>query len=127
MPPLGRHKANAQIGRVEHSLGSGFIIDPAGYIVTNRHVVADGYTVTVTLDDDRVLPARVLATNLYPDLALLKVDAGAPLPTVQFGDSNALRLGETVIAIGNPLGLSGSISLGVVRCAEPQHAIYSDR
>lgn len=107
-------QANAQICRVEHSLGSGFIIDPAGYIVTNRHVVADGYAVTVTLDDDRVLPARVLATNLYPDLALLKVDAGAPLPTVRFGDSNALRLGETVIAIGNPLGLSGSISVGVV-------------
>ena len=106
--------ASAQIGRTQHSLGSGFIIDPAGYIATNRHVVADGYTVTVTLDDDRQFPAKVLATNLYPDLALLKIEAGAPLPTVRFGDSNALRLGETVIAIGNPLGLSGSISVGVV-------------
>jgi len=107
-------QASAQIGRARHSLGSGFIIDPAGYIVTNRHVIADGYTVTVTLDDNRELPAKVLATNLYPDLALLKVEAGAPLPIVRFGDSNALRLGETVIAIGNPLGLSGSISVGVV-------------
>jgi serine protease Do len=107
-------EAAALIGRAKHSLGSGFIIDPAGYIVTNRHVVADGYSVTVTLDDDRQFSAQVLATNLYPDLALLKVEAGAPLPTVRFGDSNALRLGETVIAIGNPLGLSGSISVGVV-------------
>ena len=110
----GAGESGAQTGRATHSLGSGFIIDPAGYIVTNRHVVADGYAVTVTLDDDRQFPAQVLATNLYPDLALLKIAAGAPLPTVHFGDSNTLRLGETVIAIGNPLGLSGSISVGVV-------------
>ncbi len=107
-------EASALIGRARHSLGSGFIIDPDGYIVTYRHVVANGYSVSVTLDDNRVLPARVLATNLYPDLALLKIEAGVPLPVVHFGDSNALRLGETVIAIGNPLGLSGSISVGVV-------------
>jgi serine protease Do len=107
-------EAGTAIGRAQHSLGSGFIIDPDGTIVTNRHVVADGYSVTVTLDDDRQFPARVLATNLYPDLAVLKIEAGAPLPTVHFGDSSALRLGETVVAIGNPLGLSGSISVGVV-------------
>ncbi len=104
----------AQIGQMQHKLGSGFIIDRAGYIVTNRHVVAGGCAVRVTLGDNRVLPASVLATNLYPDLALLKVDAGGPLPTVRLGDSSALRLGETVIAIGNPLGLSSSISVGVV-------------
>ena len=84
--------ASAQIGRTQHRLGSGFIIDPAGYIATNRHVVADGYTVTVTLDDDRQFPAKVLATNLYPDLALLKIEARAPLPTV--GLATATRSGS---------------------------------
>ncbi len=106
--------SSTQKGRATHSLGSGFIVDPDGYILTNRHVVADFYTVTVTTNDDRQFAATVLATNRFPDLALLKIDAGAPLPAVHFGDSNALRLGETVIAIGNPLGLSGSISVGVV-------------
>ncbi len=112
--PATGPQASATKNRPRHSLGSGFIIDPDGYIVTNRHVVAGGISVTVTLSDDRQLPARVLATNRYPDLALLKVDAGGKLPTVRFGDSSALRLGETVFAIGNPLGLSGSISVGVV-------------
>jgi serine protease Do len=110
----GTTEVSDEKSRPKHSLGSGFIIDPDGTIVTNRHVVAGGYSVSVTLEDDRQFPARVLATNLYPDLALLKIEASAPLPTVHFGDSNALRLGETVIAIGNPLGLSGSISVGVV-------------
>lgn len=95
-------------------LGSGFIIDADGYIVTNRHVVAGGYSITVVLNDERAYKARVLATNERPDLALLKIEAGHTLPTVAFGDSDALRVGEPVVAIGNPLGLSSSVSVGVV-------------
>ena len=82
--------------------------------MTNRHVVAGGFKVMVTLHDERQYPATVLATNAIPDLALLKIEAPGPLPTVEWGDSDALRLGETVIAIGNPLGLSTSITVGVV-------------
>jgi serine protease Do len=95
-------------------LGSGFIIDPDGSIVTNRHVIADAYRITVTLDDGTSYPARLLGTNALPDLALLKIDASHPLPAVSFGDSNALRIGDTVVVIGNPLGLASSISVGVV-------------
>jgi serine protease Do len=104
----------AETEKEKHSLGSGFIIDPDGYIVTNRHVVIDAVQVTVMFDDNTTLPAQVVSLNARPDLALLKVNAGHPLPTVRFGDSDALKVGETVIAAGNPLGLSNSISVGVV-------------
>ncbi len=95
-------------------LGSGFIIGADGMIVTNRHVVAGGYRVTVTLEDGTSYPAHLIGTNALPDLALLKINANRSLPTVSFGDSNALRIGDTVIVIGNPEGLSNSISVGVV-------------
>jgi serine protease Do len=94
--------------------GSGFIIDPAGYIVTNRHVIADAYSVSAVLADGSSYQADVLSTNARPDLALLKISAGRPLPTVKFGDSDALRIGQPVVAIGNPLGLSSSVSFGIV-------------
>ncbi len=95
-------------------LGSGFIIGADGMIVTNRHVVAGGYRVTVTLGDGTSYPAHLIGTNALPDLALLKINANRSLPTVSFGDSNDLRIGDTVIVIGNPEGLSNSISVGVV-------------
>jgi serine protease Do len=110
----GTGAQRAAAWRAERSHGSGFIIDPSGLIVTNRHVVAGGFKVTVTLHDERQFPAQVLASNAMPDLALLRIEAPAPLPTVAWGDSDALRLGETVIAIGNPLGLATSITVGVV-------------
>ena len=94
--------------------GSGFIIDPAGYIVTNRHVIAQAYKVTVTFSDGTAYPAKVLATNETPDLALLKIDTPGKLPTVRFGDSDAVKVGETVVAIGNPLGLASSVTVGIV-------------
>jgi serine protease Do len=94
--------------------GSGFIIDPTGFIVTNRHVIDGAYKVTVTLDDNAAYPATVLSANMRPDLALLKIDAARPLPSVKFGNSDVIRIGQTVIAIGNPLGLSSSISVGVI-------------
>jgi serine protease Do len=95
-------------------VGSGFIIDPAGVIVTNRHVVQDAYRITVTLNGGDTFAGEVLAINEAPDLALLRINAPASLPTVPFGDSEALAVGDAVMAIGNPLGLSSSVSVGVV-------------
>jgi serine protease Do len=95
-------------------VGSGFVIDPAGYIVTNRHVIANAYMITVTFGDMSAYPARVIATNEYPDLAVLKIDAGRDLPIVRFGDSGKVKIGDTVMAIGNPLGLATSVTAGIV-------------
>jgi len=94
--------------------GSGFIVDPDGYIVTNHHVVSDAEEIVVTLADGRQLDARVVGDDPQMDLALLEVDADEPLPYVQFGDSDAVRVGEWVLAIGNPFGLGGSASAGIV-------------
>jgi serine protease Do len=101
-------------GRPTTGQGSGFIIDSAGYVVTNNHVVGQAATVKVELADGRELPARVVGTDPKTDLALLKIDAGAALPTVAFGDSDRLRVGEWVLAMGNPFGLGGSVTAGIV-------------
>jgi len=98
----------------EHAFGSGFVITDDGYIVTNKHVVDGAYDVSVSFSDGAVFTADIVAVNKRPDLALLKIDAGKPLPFVKFGDSDALRVGEPVIAIGNPFGLSSSVTAGVV-------------
>jgi serine protease Do len=98
----------------DRALGSGFVITADGYIVTNQHVVEGGYDVSVAFADGSTFPATVVASNERPDIALLKIDAGKPLPFVVFGDSDALRIGESVLAIGNPLGLSSSVSAGIV-------------
>jgi serine protease Do len=94
--------------------GSGFIIDPAGYVVTNNHVVGQADAVKVELADGRQLPARVVGTDPKTDLALLKIDAGGSLPTVAFGNSDQLRVGEWVLAMGNPFGLGGTATAGIV-------------
>ncbi|MCC6681329.1 MAG: trypsin-like peptidase domain-containing protein [Phycisphaeraceae bacterium] len=98
------------------SLGSGFIIHPAGYVVTNAHVVQDADQVQVNLADDRTLDARVLACDLEHDLAVLKIDPPDDelLQAVTLGDSSDLMQGEPVIAIGNPLGYHHSISAGII-------------
>src|SRR5262245_21970159 len=83
-------------------LGSGFIIDPAGYVVINNHVIADADEVTVLLHDDTELKATIIGRDEKTDLALLKVEAGKPLPAVNWGDSDQLRIGDWVMAIGNP-------------------------
>src|SRR5690606_18929248 len=97
-----------------NALGSGFIIDPEGFIVTNNHVVEDADKVVVTLSDGRSHPATVKGRDPKTDVALLKIDAGKPLPHVVFGDSDATRIGDWVIAVGNPFGLGGSVSAGIV-------------
>ena len=96
------------------SLGSGFIIDPAGYIVTNNHVIEDSTDITATLPDGTEYPAKLIGTDPKTDLALLKVEAKKPLPSVPWGDSDKARVGDWVMAVGNPFGLGGSVTTGIV-------------
>jgi len=96
------------------SLGSGFIIDPDGYVVTNSHVVAEADDITVTLHDDTKLKAKLVGRDSKTDLALLKVETSKKLPAVVFGDSESMRVGDWVIAIGNPFGLGSSVSAGII-------------
>ncbi|WP_439814442.1 DegQ family serine endoprotease [Zavarzinia sp. CC-PAN008] len=94
--------------------GSGFVIDPAGYIVTNNHVVDHGSDITVTLQDGRQFKATVVGTDGKTDVALLKIDTGAALPYLQFGDSGRVSVGDWVLAVGNPFGLGGTVTAGIV-------------
>ena len=101
--------------RVVEGRGSGFIVDPAGTIVTNNHVVQDAKSVTILLDDGTELVAKVIGRDARTDLAVLKVDAGGKtLPFIQLGDSAAVRPGEWVVAMGNPFGLGGTVTAGIV-------------
>ncbi|MCB1739268.1 MAG: DegQ family serine endoprotease [Gammaproteobacteria bacterium] len=94
--------------------GSGFIIDPAGYIVTNNHVVDGAREITVTLETGKQLPAKVVGTDEKTDLALIKVDSDVPLAHVDLGDSDATHVGDWVLAVGNPFGLGGTVTAGIV-------------
>ena len=100
--------------RRETSLGSGFVIDAEGYIVTNNHVIQDATEVTVRLQDGTELNAEVIGSDDKTDLALIKVDPPAPLAFVSWGDSDAVRIGDWVLAIGNPFGLGGTVTAGIV-------------
>lgn len=99
---------------VQEGLGTGFIISAAGDIVTNNHVVEGADSVTVTLSDGTSLKAEVVGTDAATDLALIRVKADHDLPVVSFGDSTALRVGQDVIAIGNPFGLGSTVTAGIV-------------
>lgn len=96
------------------SLGSGFIIDASGFIVTNNHVVKDAEEIFVVLHDDTELEAEVVGIDDKTDIAVLRVNPKNPLPAVSFGDSDAERVGDWVIAIGNPLGFGGTVTAGIV-------------
>ena len=96
------------------SLGSGFIISQTGYVVTNNHVIEEADEITVVLHDDRRFPAEVVGRDPKTDLALLKVKAGRPLPAVPFGDSDSVRVGDRVLAIGNPFGLGNTVTAGII-------------
>ena len=98
----------------QSALGSGFIIDPAGYIVTNHHVVVNADKITVRLSDDTVLDAKLIGSDEKTDLALLKVESKEPLPSAAWGDSDAMRIGDWVMAIGNPFGLGGTVTAGII-------------
>ena len=96
------------------SLGSGFLIDPKGYIITNNHVIDKADEIVVTLFDDSRYNAVVIGKDKMTDLALIKIDANKSLPFVEFGDSDALKVGDWILAIGNPFGLGGSVTAGIV-------------
>jgi len=96
------------------SLGSGFIIDKSGYVVTNNHVIADADEITVILNDDTQLKAEIVGRDSRTDLALLKVDAGFDLPSVAFGDSDKVRVGDWVLAVGNPFGFGNTVTAGII-------------
>ena len=100
--------------RVVNALGSGFIIDPSGYVVTNNHVIDEATQITVTMDDNRQFPAKLVGTDPQTDLALLKIEAPKPLPAVSFGDSDRAKVGDWVMAVGNPFGLGGTVTAGIV-------------
>ncbi len=96
------------------SLGSGFVIDASGYVVTNNHVVGEADEIRVIFADNTHYPATLIGRDPKTDLALLKIKADKPLPAVAFGDSDAMHVGDWVIAVGNPFGLGGSVSAGIV-------------
>lgn len=97
-----------------HSVGSGAVIHPSGYIVTNAHVIAQASDVSVTLADNRTLPAEIVAADPSIDLAVLKVSADQPFNSLKLGSSEDILIGETVVAIGNPLGYGHTVTTGIV-------------
>ena len=105
-----------QFERLQQGSGSGVIIKPEGYIVTNNHVVADATEIQVVLNNNKTYPATVVGTDPATDVALIKIEAEEELPAIEFADSDALRLGEWVLAIGSPLGkeLQSTITAGIV-------------
>ncbi len=117
-------------GRRMQSLGSGFVIDAEnGIVITNNHVIADAEVIEVNFPDGGTLPAELLGADPQTDLAVLRVDpARRELKAVEFGDSDAIRIGDWVMAIGNPFGLGGSVSIGIVsaRGRDIQSGPYDD-
>ena len=105
-PPGGARRAT--------SLGSGFIIDKSGIVITNNHVIANAQQIKVILQDGTRLSAKVIGRDAKTDLAVLKVNAKQDLPTVPMGDSDTARVGDWVVAIGNPFGLGGSVTAGII-------------
>jgi serine protease Do len=100
--------------RTVQALGSGFVVDPSGYVVTADHVVGKATEITVILNDGSEHRAEVIGRDDKTDLALLKIDAGKPLPAVPLGDSDKVRVGDWVVAVGNPFGLGGTVTVGVI-------------
>ena len=96
------------------SFGSGFVIDPSGIIVTNRHVIEGALSISVTFSDDRRMPAKLIAFAPMTDIAVVKVDPAHPLPVLTWGDSTKLRVGDSILTIGNPLGFGMSVAAGIV-------------
>jgi len=112
--------------RVEHGLGSGVIISPDGYIVTNNHVVDGASDIRVTMSNREVLSAKLVGTDPLTDLAVVKVN-GKNLPSVPWGDSSKLRPGQTVLAFGNPYGFQFTVTRGIVSALNRPNPDASDR
>ena len=114
MIPRGMNPGGGTPQRAVEARGSGFIIASDGTIVTNNHVVDHAKSVSVTLDDGTVLPARIIGRDPRTDVAVLRVNAGHPLPAIQLGDSADVEPGQWVVAMGNPFGLGGTVTAGIV-------------
>ena len=117
-----------QNGRVSKSLGSGFVVDKAGYIVTNNHVIEDADLIEVTFPNGDTYEAELLGRDPATDIALLKIEAAQDIPFVNFGDSDKAEVGEWVMAIGNPFGYAGSVAAGIIsaRNRDISHGSYDD-
>ncbi|MEZ5667317.1 MAG: Do family serine endopeptidase [Alphaproteobacteria bacterium] len=101
-------------GQQIQGLGSGFIIDPRGYLVTNNHVIENADSITVTLHDGQSYDATLIGTDPSTDIAVVKIDSDETFPAVAWGESDSLRIGNWVVAIGGPFGLSGTVTAGIV-------------
>jgi serine protease Do len=114
--PLGREFRRRFSSRKEQvaGAGSGFIVDPSGIIVTNNHVVGHADKIVVSLTDGRQFPAQVLGHDELTDVAVIKVQGAEPLPAVTWGDSRKMEAGDWVLAAGNPFGLGGSVTVGII-------------
>ncbi|MDB5360186.1 MAG: Serine protease [Rhodospirillales bacterium] len=110
------------------SLGSGFVIDPAGYVVTNNHVIAAATKITVVFQDNSKHPATVVGVDPKTDLAVLKIATKTKLPALQWGDSDKVEVGDWVMTVGNPFGLGGTVTTGIVSALgrDIQHGPFDD-
>jgi len=126
---FGQHGFGQQMGpqsNIEHGLGSGVIISPDGYIVTNNHVIDGAVDIRVTMTDRRILPAKLIGADPLTDLAVIKID-GVNLPSVPLGDSTQLHPGQTVLAFGNPLGFRFTVTRGIVSALNRPNPFAADR
>jgi S1-C subfamily serine protease len=105
--------------RVE-GVGSGVIVSPDGYILTNHHVVDGALEIKVELTDNRTFTAKLIGSDPPSDLAVLKIEDGKALPTLSLGDSDKVRVGDAVLAVGNPLGIGQTVTSGIVSAKAEQ-------
>ena len=110
----GQDGKQFNIPRKAVAMGSGFIVDKSGFIVTNNHVVENAKTIKVKLTDGREFTAKLMGADPATDVAVLKIKSDRPLPSVEFGDDRQVRVGDWVIAVGNPFGLSNTVTAGIV-------------
>jgi len=111
---FNRDREQQQPQRRGFSLGSGFVIDPAGFVVTNNHVIAEADEITVVFNDDSQYKAKLIGRDTKTDLALLKIDRDKPFPFVEWADSDKVKVGDWMLAIGNPFGLGSSATAGII-------------
>jgi serine protease Do len=109
-----RERSPEEMPRRTASLGSGFVVDPEGYVVTNNHVIAEAEEISVVFGDETTYEAELVGRDSKTDLALLKIKGEGPFPAVTFADSDTVRVGDWVIAIGNPFGLGSTVTAGIV-------------
>ena len=112
--PMPQQQPKQRQPQQAEALGSGFIISPDGYIVTNNHVIDNATAIKVTLDDGTELPATLVGADPKSDLAVVKITAPKPLPVISWGDSDRLKAGDQILAIGNPFGIGTTVTAGIV-------------